>query len=379
MYTAKNSHSKNEIQLNYGVEANHLGNVLVTVSAKPRLLYDQNDVFLNKEADVTSVSDYFPFGSLLPERHWQSDTYRFGFNGKENDDEIKGAGNSVDFGARVYDTRIGNFTSTDILFKETSFQSPFIFAGNNPIYFIDKNGNFKLPTDDELKEQGLSPQDITRFKNIVNNIQNIVKDNPNAIDAIMKTTGFSREQIMYDLHPNQGPKINIFANTSLIYSQNGVINWSAEQVQFLQGINAENTEQFSEQVLATALTVLHEYGHYGDQVTNAYVNEYGTMIYPNSGQYSGGNWDADNTYVDRYALKSGNQKNVGGYEYSVTGHRGTDITILGYGVVTNLLPDGVSFNVQFPNLLSGGSNKPVTAKLPNSMQGQNILKTLNVE
>ena len=33
--------------------------------------------------------------------------YPSGFNGKENDDEIKGVGNSLDFGARMYDSRLG--------------------------------------------------------------------------------------------------------------------------------------------------------------------------------------------------------------------------------------------------------------------------------
>ena len=32
--------------------------------------------------------------------------YPSGFNGKENDNEIKGVGNSLDFGARFYDSRI---------------------------------------------------------------------------------------------------------------------------------------------------------------------------------------------------------------------------------------------------------------------------------
>ncbi|MFK7059864.1 hypothetical protein V3Q90_06970 [Flavobacterium oreochromis] len=51
---------------------------------------------------------YYPFGSLVPNRHGSSkpNGYRYGFNGKE-DDQIKGEGNSYDFGARIYDPRIG--------------------------------------------------------------------------------------------------------------------------------------------------------------------------------------------------------------------------------------------------------------------------------
>ncbi|MDD3876007.1 MAG: OmpA family protein [Bacteroidales bacterium] len=123
------------------VTKNHLGNVLVTVSAKPRLIYDQNDVFLNKEADVTSVSDYYPFGSLLPERHWQSDTYRFGFNGKERDNEgMGGGGSTYDYGFRIYNAQIGKFLSVDPLTKSYPWYTPYQFAGNKPIIAIDLDG-----------------------------------------------------------------------------------------------------------------------------------------------------------------------------------------------------------------------------------------------
>ncbi len=36
-----------------------------------------------------------------------SSDYRYGFNGKEKDDEIKGEANSLDYCARIYDPRVG--------------------------------------------------------------------------------------------------------------------------------------------------------------------------------------------------------------------------------------------------------------------------------
>jgi hypothetical protein len=38
-----------------------------------------------------------------------SGSYRYGFNGKENDNEVKGAGNQQDYGMRIYDPRWGSF------------------------------------------------------------------------------------------------------------------------------------------------------------------------------------------------------------------------------------------------------------------------------
>jgi hypothetical protein len=49
------------------------------------------------------------FGSLMPQRSFASEGYRFGFNGQEKIDEIKGSGNYLDFKYRGYDPRIGRF------------------------------------------------------------------------------------------------------------------------------------------------------------------------------------------------------------------------------------------------------------------------------
>jgi RHS repeat-associated protein len=68
------------------------------------------------------------------------DDYRYGFNGKEKDNEIKGSGNSLDFGARVYDSRLSRFLSIDPLSSSFPYQSPYVFAGNSPIAYVDKNG-----------------------------------------------------------------------------------------------------------------------------------------------------------------------------------------------------------------------------------------------
>ena len=68
------------------------------------------------------------------------DKYRFGFNGMEKDNELKGVGNSLDFGARIYDSRIGKFLSLDPDMEKYTFQSPYVYANNTPIQAIDREG-----------------------------------------------------------------------------------------------------------------------------------------------------------------------------------------------------------------------------------------------
>ncbi|RUT67491.1 hypothetical protein D0817_26185, partial [Flavobacterium cupreum] len=47
--------------------------------------------------DVVSYSDYYPFGMLVPNRHADTEEYRYGFQGQEKDKELKGEGNSLNY------------------------------------------------------------------------------------------------------------------------------------------------------------------------------------------------------------------------------------------------------------------------------------------
>lgn len=76
----------------------------------------------------------------VPNRFYNGSDYRYGFNGKEKDDEIKGGGLQYDYGFRIYDPRIGKFLSTDPLAKSYPWYTPYQFAGNMPIVAIDLDG-----------------------------------------------------------------------------------------------------------------------------------------------------------------------------------------------------------------------------------------------
>jgi len=69
-----------------------------------------------------------------------SSKYRYGFNGKENDNDIKGEGNQQDYGLRIYDPRLVKFLSVDPITAKYPELTPYQFAGNNPISGIDQDG-----------------------------------------------------------------------------------------------------------------------------------------------------------------------------------------------------------------------------------------------
>ncbi len=92
--------------------------------------------------DVRSMSDYSAFGAALSGRTVSSPSYKYGFNGMEKDQEIHDVdGDSYDFGARMYDVRVGRFLSRDKFENRFANQSPYVFDGNSSIYAIDIAGD----------------------------------------------------------------------------------------------------------------------------------------------------------------------------------------------------------------------------------------------
>jgi RHS repeat-associated protein len=86
-----------------------------------------------------SAQDYYPFGSPMEGRTSTGD-YRFGYNGMEAEDELYGESNAYDFGARMYDSRLGRFLSIDPDFFKYPWNSTYAYAINSPIKFVDKGG-----------------------------------------------------------------------------------------------------------------------------------------------------------------------------------------------------------------------------------------------
>jgi RHS repeat-associated protein len=84
--------------------------------------------------------DYYPFGMEMPGRCYEAGDYRFGFNGKEADQEAVTAGSQYDYGFRIYNTAIARFLSVDPLTKDYPSLTPFQFASNSPIIAIDLDG-----------------------------------------------------------------------------------------------------------------------------------------------------------------------------------------------------------------------------------------------
>jgi RHS repeat-associated protein len=109
----------------------HLGNV--------RLSYDKN-------LAIVEDNNYYPFG-LKQKGYNNTPNYSYGnaqaekykYNGKELQDEL--GLNTYDYGARFYDPATGKWYSVDAMAEKYSELSPYNYALNNPVIYVDPDGN----------------------------------------------------------------------------------------------------------------------------------------------------------------------------------------------------------------------------------------------
>jgi len=105
--------------------------------------------------------------------------YRYGLQGQEKDDEVKGAGNSVNYTYRMHDPRLGRFFAVDPLLKDYPWNSPYAFSENNVIHAVELEGLEKFfsidgsfigagNVDDKRKMLVLTPETAFSIKGMTN-------------------------------------------------------------------------------------------------------------------------------------------------------------------------------------------------------------------
>ena len=109
------------------------------VFSDKRIPVENNGVIDYYVADITTSSDYYPFGSPMDGRTFYSPKYRFGFNGQEKNDEVAGNGNTNTALFWEYDIRLGRRWNLDP--KPQINISDYAVMGNNPIFLIDPYGD----------------------------------------------------------------------------------------------------------------------------------------------------------------------------------------------------------------------------------------------
>ena len=101
---------------------------------------EYNPVGKHVNPRVIATNTYYPFGMLIGSLSGNSEGYRYGFNGKEKDDQGEWGMTHYDYGFRIYNPGLARFLSVDPLAKEYPSWSPYPFAMNRVIDGIDLDG-----------------------------------------------------------------------------------------------------------------------------------------------------------------------------------------------------------------------------------------------
>jgi RHS repeat-associated protein len=230
-------------------------------------------------ADIATAQDYYPFGMLMAGRTFTASiatNYRYGFNGKENDNEVKGVGNEIDYGMRVYDSRAGRIMSVDPLTEKYPWLSPFQYAGNKPVWQVDVDGmeaTEEAPPEEPPREEVEKDDLLTRLARALHEESPTEKeDRIKKFEKLSKKTPQERAKAALDALKNSYRNIN---NGLKNYSQNALLG-----AQLAFGgplLNSDPEWQVHEENVYNDLAKNNPQGQFGKQVTLDVYNKNGQM------------------------------------------------------------------------------------------------------
>ena len=122
--------------------------------------------------NATFRLDDFTLNGYTQEVQVYAESYRYGFQNQEKDDEIKGSGNSVNYKYRMHDPRVGRFFAVDPLFKKYPHNGTYNFSENRVMDGVELEGLevFLLNgTDMNTSKYMFNPDAIKQFERIGGN------------------------------------------------------------------------------------------------------------------------------------------------------------------------------------------------------------------
>ena len=184
----------------------HLGNSRVTYRDGINKVDNTGNATYNDgiilESDMMQINHYYPFGMNM-EGNWNGSfadaKNKYQYSGKELNSDFGLEWN--DYGARFYDASVGRWLAVDPIAEGYNRWSPYTFVKNNPIRFIDPDGQFVIEAIKGSKD----------YKYLQEMVRIMTKEmqswNSAQWLALTEATGRSKKQIKKMFKNNQGPTI----------------------------------------------------------------------------------------------------------------------------------------------------------------------------
>jgi RHS repeat-associated protein len=248
----------------------HLGNVraLIEPSATtpPQMVWQQ--------------PGYYPFGMALGSTFSASEPNRTMYNGKEkqdytlNDLEL----GWYDYGARFYDPQVGRWHSVDPQAERYSSMSPYVYVANNPMLFIDPNGeeiwiHYRDENDQVQKIQYTPGQNYEGDNNFVSTAWGALDKINSKDEGSSLISDLHKSSFEVGINETKGENIAIFKG-SAFQNEDGTrgngsnvsIEWNPNDTEGPLDING-NT------YTPTFVSLAHELGHGKDAVNGTMIKD----------------------------------------------------------------------------------------------------------
>jgi RHS repeat-associated protein len=168
--------------------------------------YTHKNALPKRSVRSRTISDYSPFGVLLPERSVNAGDFRYGFQGQERDDEVKGEGNSVNFKYRMHDPRVVRFFAVDPLAAKYPYNGSYNFSENRVIDGVELEGK-------EVDLNVLNP--FSYLEQEFNKVNNELVSYPSNSLAVSSLTYYAESILPNVAQLNEDEKQQIFLEDAL--------------------------------------------------------------------------------------------------------------------------------------------------------------------
>ena len=291
--------------------------------------------------------------------------YFFGFQGQEKDDEIKGAGNSVNYTYRMHDPRLGRFFAVDPLSDLYSWNSPYAFSENNVIHAIELEGLEKRLIFHGVKQKS----DDNFIKNVANACARVLKSK-----AIAAPTG---KQFLSEIE----------ANTTIVDRLSVLIFWGHS---WNRGLYLENDKGFYRGGSTTGNPDARNTNDLGISIASGQVqvSDHTLVIFAScgaAGDGTGGHGAGEGVLDETNSLAANFAKAIG-ENYVLESHEDfkvIKITVIGGDDLSNLyfgdkavIPDGSFHKLEYQYTIERDSAGNISRTMT-AFKATNLGKTIN--